>query len=175
MPCRLVISLLASGEELRATALKRLASQLGPVVLYSEPLAFPGAAFYAPEMGPGLNRRVAAFAGPRLPGDLAPVKRLCLDLEAELAKEGRRTVNLDPGLLSKNTLVLATRKYNDHRMELAPGIFGEVALHYRRGSYQGLPWTYPDYAHGELNELLGQMRPRLLWSFEQERGQGEQA
>ncbi|MCB2226319.1 MAG: DUF4416 family protein [Desulfarculaceae bacterium] len=173
MLSRLVLSLLAGPEAPRALALKRLASELGRVVFYSEPLAFPGADFYAPEMGPGLTRRVAAFAGLRSSGELAGIKRRCMELEAELAVEGRRRVNLDPGLLGKDALVLATHKPGGHRLELAPGIHGEVTLFFRQGAYEPLPWTYLDYAAGPLNELLGSMRPRLLESLRRAGRQGE--
>ena len=94
--------------------------------MYSEPVPFTWTDYYDQEMGPGLNRRVAAFAGLRLPGELVAVKRRCMALEMEMAVAGRRVVNLDPGLLGRDALVLATHKYGGHRLELAPGIYGEV-------------------------------------------------
>ena len=171
---RLVVSLLSGGEGPRLAALKRLASELGPVVFYSEPMPFTRSSYYDKEMGPGLTRRLAAFGGLRPPGELAAVKRLCMGLEGELARQGRRTVNLDPGLLGKDALVLASHKAGGHRLELAPGLYGEATLFFRGGGYQPLPWTYPDYAGEELRGVLNLIRGRLLWSLKRRRAQGEQ-
>ncbi len=175
VPARLVVSLLANREEPRVRALKRLAVELGPVLFYSEPLPFTWTGYYDQEMGPGLNRRVAAFHGLRPPGELAGVKRLCMALERELAVGGKRAVNLDPGLLGRDALVLATRKYGGHRMELAPGVYGEVTLFFMSGAYRALPWTYPDYAGEGLRGIMGQIRGRLLWELKNRGRQGERA
>jgi len=175
VPARLVVSLLANQEQPRAKALKRLASELGPVLFYSEPLPFTWTGYYDQEMGPGLNRRVAAFEGMRQPGELAGVKRLCMALEQELAHGGGRRVNLDPGLLGRDALVLATRKYGGHRLELAPGVYGEVTLFFMSGHYRALPWTYPDYAGDALRGIMGQIRVRLLWDLNNRGRQGERA
>lgn len=172
-PARLVVSLLAGHEEPRAQALRRLASVLGPVVLYSEPMSFTASEYYTPEMGPGLTRRVAALEALHLPGELAGVKRLCQQIEAELSQGGRRRVNLDPGLLDRDSLVLATHKFAGHRLELAPGIYGEVTLYYHGGGYRALPWTYPDYAGEAMRDLLELLRGRLLWQGKNPRARGE--
>ncbi|BEQ15190.1 DUF4416 family protein [Desulfoferula mesophila] len=172
-PARLVVSLLAGREEPRARALGRLAILLGPVVFYSEPMPFSRSEYYAPEMGIGLNRRLAAFERLRLPGELVGIKRQCAALEGELSREGRRLVNLDPGLLDRDSLVLATHKFAGHRMELAPGVYGEVTLYYQGGAYRPLPWTYPDYAGEQIRDLLELLRGRLLWQGKAERSRGE--
>ncbi|MCB2191100.1 MAG: DUF4416 family protein [Deltaproteobacteria bacterium] len=172
-PARLVVSLLAGPEEPRASALQHLASLLGRVVFYSEPMAFTNSVYYTPEMGPGLTRRLAALEGLRLPGELVEIKRLCTRIEQELSRGDKRRVNLDPGLLDRDSLVLATHKYAGHRLELAPGIFGEVTLYYQGGCYKALPWTYPDYSGEDMRDLLGFMRGRLLWQSKQAQARGE--
>ena len=172
-PARLVVSLLAGPEEPRARALERLASLLGRVVFYSEPMPFTDSGYYTPEMGPGLTRRLAALESLRLPGELATIKRQCAGIEAELSLDGRRRVNLDPGLLDRDSLVLATHKFAGHRLELEPGIYGEVTLYYQGGGYQALPWTYPDYSGEDMRDLLGFLRGRLLWQGKQEQARGE--
>ena len=66
-----------------------------------------------------------------------------MELERELANEKGRVVNLDPGLLGRDALALATHKYGGHRLELAPGIYGEVTLSYLRGAYRPCPGPIP--------------------------------
>lgn len=172
-PARLLISLLAGEEGPRAEALGLLATSLGRVVFYGEPMAFTYTGYYTPEMGPKLNRRLAAWEQLCLPGQLAAVKRLCQGVEARFSRQGKRRVNLDPGLLDRDSLVLATHKFSGHRMELAPGIYGEVTLYYQEGAYRSLPWTYPDYAGDDMRELLGMLRGRLLWQCRRQKARGE--
>jgi len=172
-PARLVVSLLAGPEEPRARALERLASLLGRVVFYSEPMPFTDSGYYTPEMGPGLTRRLAALESLRLPGELAAIKRQCAGIEDELSLDGRRRVNLDPGLLDRDSLVLATHKFAGHRLELAPCIYGEVTLYYQGNGYEALPWTYPDYSGEDMRDLLGFLRGRLLWQGKEEQARGE--
>ncbi|MBU1275955.1 MAG: DUF4416 family protein [Proteobacteria bacterium] len=172
-PARLVVSLLAGHEQPRAQALRRLASALGRVVSYSEPINFTKSAYYTSEMGPGLDRRLAALEDLRLPGELAGIKCLCQQIETDLSLGGRRQVNLDPGLLDRDSLVLATHKFSGHRLELAPGIYGEVTLYYMGGGYKALPWTYPDYAGEQMRDLLEHLRGRLLWQGQQQQARGD--
>jgi hypothetical protein len=56
-----------------------------------------------------------------------------------------RGINLDPGYINGAQLVLATTKNYSHRLYLDQGIYGEVTLIFRKGNFQALPWTYPDY------------------------------
>ena len=162
-PAALVVSLLAADEEPRSRALARLAERFGPPELVSEALAFDRSEYYRAEMGGPLTRRVAMFARPLAMHRLVEAKQFCLDLEREYAAHGRRRVNLDPGLLSAGGLVLATTKYNGHRLALAPGLYAELTLWFHHGRLNTLPWTYPDYAGEEMLELLGRCRERHLW------------
>ncbi|MFZ5587764.1 MAG: DUF4416 family protein [Thermodesulfobacteriota bacterium] len=162
---RLVVSLLAAAEPPRALAVRRLAGDLGPLDYLSRPLIFDYSDYYAAEMGGPLTRRLATFRRMVGPLDLAGVKARCLALEAELALEGRRRVNLDPGLLSADALILATTKYRGHRLPLAQGLWQELTLWFNHGRYHPLPWTYPDYAGPQLREMMAGLRRRLLWQL----------
>ena len=57
-------------------------------------------------------------------------------------------------------LVLATGKSQAHRIYLGEGVFGDLTLIFRKGTYQPLPWTYPDYASRELIAVLEEVRQR---------------
>lgn len=167
-----MVSLIAAGERDRGRALEMLARRLGPVNYYSRPLGFDFTDYYGPEMGPGLSRRVAAFEGLVQPHRLAVIKRVCLSLERDLAAHGRRTVNLDPGLLNHDTLVLATVKPAGHRVCLEPGIYGEVTLLYANGDFRRLPWTYRDWTEPEMKQVLALVRARYQWQMNQRGNQG---
>ncbi len=168
----LVVSLLAGREPERARAVRRLRQRFGPLALLSAPLPFDYTDYYRPEMGPGLTRRLALFSQLVPPHDLVRIKRVCMSLERDLAREGRRRVNLDPGLLSTGSLVLATGKYREHRICIGPGLFAELTLWYHHGRFHALPWTYPDYAGPKLRKVLEGFRNRYLWQLRQSRAGG---
>lgn len=168
-PVRLVVSLLAREETRRAEAMRRLAERFGLLVYLSEPMAFDHTDYYTPEMGSPLTRRLAAFEEMVKPEKLPVMKNICASVEADLSVGGRRAVNIDPGLLSTDSLVLASTKNSPHRICLAPGCYAEVVLVYHHGAYHVLPWTYPDYAGPQIQEILVSMRRRYLWQMKRGR------
>ncbi|MFH1033196.1 MAG: DUF4416 family protein [Pseudomonadota bacterium] len=169
---RLLISLLAAAEAPRTEALRRLVQSFGPLVHLSRPLAFAPTDYYAAEMGGPLTRRLASFQRLLPSHGLARAKRVCQGLEDQLALEGRRQVNLDPGLLCAHSLVLASAKPQGHRLAIAEGLWAELTLWYHHGDFHALPWTYPDYAGEGMRRLLGGLRARYLWQLSQEKPQG---
>ncbi|MBI5523091.1 MAG: DUF4416 family protein [Desulfarculus sp.] len=171
-PARLLVSLLAASEAPRTQAVRRLAQDFGPLDYLSRPLAFDQTGYYAPEMGQPLTRRLASFRRLVPAHGLAQIKLVCQALEAGLAQEGRRRVNIDPGLLCADSLVLASGKRQGHRLALAEGLWAELTLWFHHGDYHPLPWTYPDYAGASMRRLLGGLRARYLWQLREDRPQG---
>jgi len=162
----LVVSLLAKEEAARSLAVEGLAKRFGPLCYLSGPIPFP-AEYYREEMGGPLTRRVAAFLELVQNYRLAEIKAACMEMEAELAAGGGRQVNVDPGLLSADALILATHKHSGHRITLAPGIHAEITLWYHHGAFHPLPWTYPDFAGDELKNQLAVLRRRYQWQLAQ--------
>jgi len=76
--------------------------------------------------------------------------------------DGRRTVNIDPGYVNGWQFVLATVKNQGHRIYLAKGVFCEVTLLFRKGKFESLPWTYPDYQVPQTQDFLRQARTNYL-------------
>jgi hypothetical protein len=114
-------------------------------------------------MGPHIWRRLISFEK-LVPRDQLPdIKCFCMDLEKQfLDEQGNRRVNLDPGLLTTENLILATGKNFSHRIYLRRGIFAEMTLYYHNQRFNRLPWTYPDYGSEEFCAIFTDMRKRLL-------------
>jgi hypothetical protein len=144
-------------------ALSRVEQCLGRIDLLTDRLAFDQTDYYAAEMGDVLYRRVAAFSDLFDPGDLPAVKRLTMALEGEFSVEGRRRVNLDPGYVTLERLVLATAKNFVHRIYLGNGVYADLTLIFQDGRFRSLPWTYPDYAGDDLRGQFEMIRRRLKW------------
>jgi hypothetical protein len=98
---------------------------------------------------------------------LPDVKLMTNGLEDEFATDGKRLVNIDPGYLLAERFVLATGKNYTHRMYLRAGIYGDLTLVYQKGGFQGLDWTYPDYAGEEIIRFLQCVRDRYLYQMKE--------
>jgi hypothetical protein len=109
-------------------------------------------------MGSPLHRRFLSAERPVSRDALPAIKIAMESIEAEFSEGGKRTVNLDPGLLSPENFILATGKNYSHRVYLGMGVFADLTLVFRNGGYQPLPWTYPDYASEEIRSLLRELR-----------------
>lgn len=162
-PSLLVLSLLGRELATVAAASARLEDLFGRMLFLSEPLAFPWSDYYACELGPTPVRRIAAFDRLVDASGLPEIKRTTARLEVALARRGgAREVNLDPGVLGAEQLVLASSKPRAHRIHLGRGVHGDLQLIFGEGGFAPLPWSYPDYASSELRELFGRIRGLLL-------------
>lgn len=165
LPVKPVASIIMARGDLSGPVLRRLADYFGPPDLVGPWRPFTATAYYEPEMGPHLGRQLAAFLHLADPGQLARWKRFTNHLEAAFSLGGRRLVNLDPGYVAGERLVLATGKNYTHRLYLEQGVYGDLTLLYSKDGFQALPWSYPDYATGELPALLALIRRKYLWQL----------
>lgn len=144
-------------------ALRRiLVKEFGPIDYESQEFDFTFTDYYVPEMGSGIKRFFYSFVNLVNPDQLPDIKICTNELEEKFATpDGNRKINLDPGLLSLSSLILATTKNNVHRIPLQKGIYGEVTLMYVNKEYQTLPWTYADYRTPAFHEIFKEMRQLL--------------
>ncbi len=128
----------------------------------SETFTFEMTTYYTPEMGTDLQRCYIVFKNWICPGKLAHVKLTTNSIEHEFLDEGCRTVNLDPGLLTAHSLILASGKDFSHRIYLRDGIYAEVTLMVKDGRLDALPWTYKDYRLPEVVDFFEEQRRAFL-------------
>jgi hypothetical protein len=159
-PARIVVSVLTPHQDLVADAAGRLVPELGPVEEQIGPLPFGYTSYYDKEMGPGIERWLWSFRNLVDLGELARIKLLTNALEDRYSESGNRRMNLDPSLMTLGNFVLATGKNNAHRIYLRDGVFGDLTLIYKGGSYRPLSWTYPDYADPSMIAILNGIRER---------------
>ena len=67
-------------------------------------------------------------------------------------------MNIDPGYLTLSKVVLLTTKDYTHRIYLAGGIYAEVTLRYKSGTFNPWDWTYPDYKTPEYVNIFNHIR-----------------
>lgn len=165
---KLILGLLFRDRAVRDQALELLFRQFGPPDFLTEPQSFAYTNYYDEEMGPGILRQVCSLLHLVRPDSLPDIKLFTNELEYQFSVEGKRRINIDPGLLSEERLILATGKNYTHRVYLRNGIYADLTLVYQKGAYQSLPWTYPDYQEPALLHFLGALRQKL-WIQRHER------
>jgi hypothetical protein len=144
-------AVLAAGSDDIDTAVRQLEPLLGPERERSEEYDFDYTAYYDREMGSGLVKQLVWFERLAPLDKLAEIKRGTIRLERELAiqrsggagegDELRRTVNIDPGLVTEQGLNLATTKFSGHRSRSLRGDDAAVStrrLHPLRMDLRGL-------------------------------------
>jgi len=157
--CALVMGILSTAEDRREEILSVLEKNFGPIESQSPTMDFSFTDYYDVEMGRRPQRYLLLFCDLVDPSDLADIKRRTNELEKLFSTpEGQRHVNLDPGLLSLSSLILATCKDRSHRIPLRDGIYAETTLIYKDHDFQSLPWTYADYKSDEIRGILRAFR-----------------
>ena len=165
-PVILVCAITADAESTLAQVRTSLSRCFGSIDRQTPVYPFTYTRYYTPEMGAGLIKQVLSFAGRLDPAELPGIKRQTMRIEKEMssAEAGvfRRRANCDPGLVSIESLVLATTKYSGHRICIAPALYAEVTLLFRKGRYTPLEWTYPDYRSEPVQRFLLELRAELI-------------
>ncbi len=170
---KLVCGILTARDEDFAAAEERLAAHYGPIDDRSLRAIFPGAGYYAAQMGPGLRRGFLSFAGLIDPTVLPAVKVSTNGLEAELSRsigKEARLVNLDPGYLTAAALIMATAKDFSHRIPLGLGIYAHLEFLFTRNGIRTLEWTYPDFRGEAYGDFFPRVRRRYLEQLRLETG-----
>lgn len=161
-----VVGMISAFPELFEEAAARLVPNLGPVLLKCDVFPFDFTEYYNVEMGRDLLRTYVAFDGRVSEDVLYEMKTFSISREREFLYPGtsNRRINLDPGVLTADHLVLASHKRAAHRICIRDGVFGELELIYVSGAFQPLPWTYPDYRTQVARSFFESIRAVLLGS-----------
>lgn len=160
-PVKLIVSVIAADRGRMAEVIGELAGRFGEPDFVSEVLPFDYTDYYAAEMGPELVRRFVTFGRLIRPEELPAVKRCTNALEEKYTGSGgTRRVNIDPGYVARQHFILATGKGYSHRPYLGQGIYADLTLEYRKGTFRPLEWTYPDYRAERAIGMLNALRRR---------------
>jgi len=134
-------------------------NELGNIDYTSDVFDFCSTRYYQEEMGNDLKRQVLSFTKLIKREQLVDIKILANDIESRFCdSKGNRTVNLDPGYIAAEHLILATGKGYYHRPYLGSGVYADLTLVYQNNSFKGLEWTYPDYKLDHMQEIFMNIR-----------------
>jgi len=159
-PVQFFASIIFSDSSILSTLERELTGRVASISTRTEITRFTQSAYYCPEMGDELLRYFVLFSPLAGREGLREMKVETNRIEAEFSKEGRRSINIDPGYIALEHVVLATTKGYSHRIYLGEGIYADLTLVFENRSYRGFRWTYPDYASPEFILLLNGWRER---------------
>jgi hypothetical protein len=162
---KLVASLFSPEEKILEEVIRELQAAYGAPDWLSPPLFFDRTRYYEKEMGWPLHRRFVSFKLLIRPEAIVDIKLQTNELEKRYLQEGRRKVNIDPGYVALERLVLATGKNYTHRIPLSKGIYADLTLVFHQRGFQTLAWTYRDYADpvviGYFNDIREHYKDQL--------------
>lgn len=165
-PVKLIVGILAADENCLQAAVEALTAEFTSLDLQSDVWPFTQTDYYNTETGENILRQFVSIDKLIDPGTLPQVKHTTNALEQNLAQQLNsslpRPVNLDPGIIEPSKLILATTKNYSHRIYIGQKMYAEVTLIFDKGSWQPLPYTYPDYKQSCYHDFFTKVRTRLL-------------
>jgi hypothetical protein len=164
-PAKLVISTFMRDRPILEPVLRDLCIERGPVDMISPWMHFDHTHYYSAEMGEPLFRRMLVFKELIEQQNLADIKHFTNRVEDRFSNSTRRRVNIDPGYLLLERFVLATGKNYSHRIFIGKGIYADLTLVFRSGSFQPLAWTYPDYREERMRRYINAVRCKYLYDL----------
>jgi len=165
-PVKLIMSLISPEDTIVSQVCEELTEKYGEIDFISDLLPFNYTGYYCQEMGSLLWRRFISFDKLISRNYIIAIKLNTNEMEKNfLDFRGGRRVNIDPGFVSLENLILATGKNYIHRVYLNKGIFAELTLVYKRKSFRPLEWTYPDYKNRQAIEIFNRIREKCYYQL----------
>ncbi|MDD3804385.1 MAG: DUF4416 family protein [bacterium] len=158
----LFCGLLYKDRDYRNRAISELVDSYGEIKSYSKTLNFSSFSnYYEAELGDEIIREWILFSEMIDLDHLYEKKVNSCSIENHFRRDGMRTVNIDPGVITLNNLQLLTTKNFAHRIYIGEGIYCEVTLLFTRTGIKHLDWTYPDYKTIEAGDFFKEARRSL--------------
>jgi len=157
---KLFIGLIYSRDAPVDECTEELEAKLGEIDFESSEMQFDFTTYYAQEMGRGLSRKIITFRRLIRREELVDIKIFTNEAERKFATGGNRKINIDPGYIAPEHLILATGKGYYHRPYLGKGVYADLTLVYKHKEFRTLEWTYPDYGREDLRELFKMLREK---------------
>jgi Domain of unknown function (DUF4416) len=161
-PVKLIASLFSPEKDLVDSLVDELPGLFGPVDWISKACFFDRTRYYEREMGWPLHRRFVSFERLVRPEELVSIKLRTNECEMKYMKGETRRINIDPGYITAERLVLATGKNYVHRIYLSRGVYADLTLVFHKGHFEPLPWTYRDYAEPWIREEFRRVRETYM-------------
>ncbi len=159
---KLFIGILYNKKEVYDNVLKELIEKFGSLEKDSIEYDFEQYTnYYEKEMGKKLLKKIIVFKGLINREDLADIKVYTNKLEDKYSVNKKRTINLDPGYLTKEQIVLASVKNRTYKIYIGKGVFAHLIYTFDGDKVIGWLRTFPDFRDEKVQEFFVGVKNRI--------------
>jgi hypothetical protein len=156
---KLYFSLLAKDEIVLAEARAYLARQFSHLDFETPVMESQDGQNYLDEMGASILRQWVSCHNLIFVPQLVEIKRTTYQAEVAHTVDGRRTINIDPGYITDNKAVRATRRDAPHRLYINRGIYVEsILIVSDDGNLKPWDWTDADFRSPVAHDFFHNVR-----------------
>ncbi len=156
---KLFMAVMYASDELFDSAKADLVAKYGDVRAESNAYNFDFTGYYDDEMGSGLKKKLLVFEKEVSKQDLESVKFFITEVEEKYSDLGNRSVNIDPGYISSDELVLATWKGKSFKEKISDKIWVHKVLEFEGDKVKEFFHTFADYKLKENQDFLVKNKP----------------
>ena len=110
--------------------------------------------YYEKEMGKNLIKKIIIFKKEIKEKDLINIKKFISGIERKYSIDNKRKINIDPGCIPKNKVILASFKKKDFKKDLGEGVYAHEVLRFENGKVKEFWHTFGDYRKEKIKEFL---------------------
>lgn len=144
---KLLIGIMFSDKKRYSNAVNDLKSKFGDIEAESREYEFSKITdYYADEMGKSIFKKFIVFENKIDKNDLAGIKLFTTAIEDKYRKYKKRKINIDPGYLSNDALVLASfKKGTNYKEQISEKVYAHKVLEFKENKAIAFWHTFPDY------------------------------
>ena len=142
---KLVMAIMYSDRNILKQAMQMLNDDFGKVEFESPSFDFNFTDYYEKEFGKDLKKLFIIFKEPVKREELVTIRIYTQEIEDKLKKEEQRTINIDPGYLTKDNLIVASLKEQPYKIYLGKGVFAHMIFMFKKDDVTSFKHTFPDY------------------------------
>ncbi|MBN2422878.1 DUF4416 family protein [Candidatus Woesearchaeota archaeon] len=159
---KLVMGIMYSDKDTYEKSINVLVNKFGKIDNISNEFDFDFTDYYNEEFGSNLKKRFVSFEKLIEIEALPEIKLFTNGIEKKLLLNNKRTVNIDPGYLTKDKLIVASCKPRPHRIYLGKGVYAHIMFFFSKKDIISFRWTFADYLlKGNIEFFLG-LRNELI-------------
>lgn len=117
--------------------------------------------YYEKEMGKNIIKKLIIFKKEIKEEDLVEIKKFITEIEKKYSVMDNRKINIDPGYVSKEKVVLTSFKKKDFKKNLGEGVYAHEVLRFENGKILTFWHTFGDYRE---KGVKGFFRPDWFFS-----------
>ena len=151
---KLLMAVMYNDKESCNKAVDELKSQFGEIVDESAEYDFNFTDYYEKESGKNLKKKFLSFKKTITKEELSKIRLMTGNIEDKFRIKNKRTVNIDPGYISKEGVFMASVKKKRFKTLIKNGIYLHKVLSFEGDKLVELNYTFADYKQNKVKEFL---------------------